>query len=591
MKKYFFLTVFALCLSIFVQAQTPVTTPVTVATTAGNLFNDLKTLVGTYNSSGYERLNPVSDLTVTGTLNAQDFSTLVQFKSSLVKLNLSGVTAIDGGSIPDNAFYNASQGLYFTLLENVILPAFPGLSIGASAFANCPKLASVTFNEGLTEIKDYAFQGCTVLAGVTNPLPASLITLGKGVFKNTALTAFVWSSGLTTIPAETFAQTKLQNFTVPATVVSIGNSAFYYCLLLETVTFAPRSAQLTVVGTAFALTPKLQRLDFPANTVISGSTDNMFQYTTALTEVTGLPAGTPIGRGMFQNSGIQSFTVPAGVSVISADAFNGASKLTSIDLQDVTTINNAAFKNTTVLTAVDLSKITTFNDNEQFSGSGVVSVELPAATLIKQATFKNCKALTSVKLGANVSAIMDEAFYGCSAITALELPKMISTIGNSAFENMTGLRSLTVYRTGNPINFSSVGDRVFNGIDKSLCKLYVPVNRVQAYKDAYLWGDFGDYDNIIGFDPDISGLANTENNAAFTLHGNPVTTEARFSFESAGTGASIVIFGLSGKTVAVQNIASGTTEATVSVSNLPGGVYVARYTDTEGKRAVVKVVK
>ncbi|MBP1676433.1 MAG: hypothetical protein H6Q20_992 [Bacteroidetes bacterium] len=97
---------------------------------------------------------------------------------------------------------------------------------------------------------------------------------------------------------------------------------------------------------------------------------------------------------------------------------------------------------------------------------------------------------------------------------------------------------------------------------------------------------------------EINVTISTANNAPaaesdFALHlqPNPVVNEARFIFTSAGSGASIVISDLSGKTVVAKIIATNSTAETVDVSVLAKGTYIARYTDAAGKQAFVKMIK
>ena len=53
-------------------------------------------------------------------------------------------------------------------------------TIGFSAFEGCTSLSSVTFPEGLTEIRGGAFYGCTSLSSVT--LPEGLTVIGGAAF-------------------------------------------------------------------------------------------------------------------------------------------------------------------------------------------------------------------------------------------------------------------------------------------------------------------------------------------------------------------------------------------------------------------------
>ena len=82
-----------------------------------------------------------------------------------------------------------------------------------------------------------------------------------------------------------------------------------------------------------------------------------------------------------------------------------------------------------------------------------------------------------------------------------------------------------------------------------------------------------------------------ENDFSFSVQPNPVADEARFSFGLAGDGASIVISDLTGKTLAVKTVSANSTAATVSVSGLSNGIYIARYADATGKQATVKMIK
>lgn len=133
-----------------------------------------------------------------------------------------------------------------------------------NTFDSCQSLQRVTFHNGITEIQERAFGYCTNLAG--DPvggyltLPSSLTTLGNGVFQNcTSLLAVDMSkTAVTAIPESLFAQceklsaiTLPQNlqtigewsFTVcpmasialPASVISVGNYAFWQCAKLKQV--------------------------------------------------------------------------------------------------------------------------------------------------------------------------------------------------------------------------------------------------------------------------------------------------------------------------------------------------------------------
>ena len=79
-------------------------------------------------------------------------------------------------------------------------------SIGYYAFEGCSGLTSITIPNSVTSIGDYAFFGCSGLTSIT--IPNSVTSIGER--------AFVRCSSLTSI-------------TIPNSVTSIGEQAFYKC--------------------------------------------------------------------------------------------------------------------------------------------------------------------------------------------------------------------------------------------------------------------------------------------------------------------------------------------------------------------------
>lgn len=89
-------------------------------------------------------------------------------------------------------------------IEEIILPASMR-TIGPIAFAECPELKRIYFNEGLEEIGDGAFLGAELLSEIK--LPESLKTIGPMAF---------WGCGLTSVR-------------IPEATEFIGESCFWEC--------------------------------------------------------------------------------------------------------------------------------------------------------------------------------------------------------------------------------------------------------------------------------------------------------------------------------------------------------------------------
>lgn len=119
-------------------------------------------------------------------------------------------------------------------LEHIVLPR--SLVTIASAFSGCPLKGTLVVPEGVTHIRDYAFQGCAQLEGVI--LPSTLCDVGAAdPFYPNALGAHVFEgceslqtislpAGVTAIPASAFEGAGLEEMIIPATVTSIANRAF-----------------------------------------------------------------------------------------------------------------------------------------------------------------------------------------------------------------------------------------------------------------------------------------------------------------------------------------------------------------------------
>lgn len=130
-------------------------------------------------------------------------------------------------------------------LEHVVLPRT--LVTIASAFCGCPLKGTLVVPEGVTHIRDYAFQGCAELEEIV--LPSTLCdvgstdpyypnALGTHVFEGCAsLKTVKLPAGVTTIPASAFeGAAALQELTIPATIKTIGYRALATTTALTTLT-------------------------------------------------------------------------------------------------------------------------------------------------------------------------------------------------------------------------------------------------------------------------------------------------------------------------------------------------------------------
>ena len=166
----------------------------------------------------------VAKLKVTGTLNSNDFTCMRETMTSLVDVDLSGITNTTGVN-----FYNKSNLLKILLPENLT-------SIENSAFKLCSSLTSISIPNSVTSIGSSAFSYCKSLTSIT--IPNSVTSIGNSTFYYcSSLTSITIPNSVTSIGDEAFEDcSSLTSITIPNSVTSIGNRAFSSCSSLTSIT-------------------------------------------------------------------------------------------------------------------------------------------------------------------------------------------------------------------------------------------------------------------------------------------------------------------------------------------------------------------
>ena len=214
-------------------------------------------------------------------------------------------------------------------------------SIGYAAFRYCSSLTSVTIPNSVTSIGDDAFFGCSSLTSVT--IPNSVTSIGESAFSNcssleninvdpennnySSIDGIVYNKNATNLISCPGAKISV---TIPNSVTSIGNYAFYGCSNLTSVTI-PNT--VTSIGNyAFRECSSLTSVTIP-NSVTSIGLE-AFAYCSSLASVTIPNSVTSIGNYAFYGcSNLTSVTIPNSVTSIGYDAFYGCDNLKSIYMQ------------------------------------------------------------------------------------------------------------------------------------------------------------------------------------------------------------------------------------------------------------------
>ena len=140
--------------------------------------------------------------------------------------------------------------------------------------------------------------------------------------------------------------------------------------------------------------------------------------------------------GSFKDQpGIVGVELPSKYTQLPKEVFANCRNLKSVDLKNVTEINDGAFSDCTSLETIDLSKVTSIGSNA-FNNTNLSSITLSnELTTIDNSTFANCLNLGNVTIPTSVTKIDDYAFANDENITEMSLSDNITFLGIGAFSN------------------------------------------------------------------------------------------------------------------------------------------------------------
>ena len=364
--------------------------------------------------------------------------------------NLLGITIPNSvTSIGDSAFR------YCENITSIVIPDSV-TSIGQSAFSGCWHLESITVESGNTV---YHSAGNCIIETASKTLVAvcqnsvipddgSVTSIGDSAFYGCArLASITIPDSVTSIGDEAFYNTGLASITIPDSVTSIGQSAFSGCRHLESITVESGNAVYHSAGNCI--------IETATKTLIAGCKNSVIPDDGSVTS---------IGRSAFEDcDGLTNITIPDGVTSIGYSAFRWCSSLTGITIPDsVTNIGSYAFDDTAYY-----KNGANWTDGVLYIGNYLIkakSGELPADYTIKAGTkviadyaFSWCRNLTSITLPDSVTSIGVRAFSGCTSLTDITIPDSVTSIGEGAFSGCRNLTSITI-----PCSVTSIGEEAFS---------------------------------------------------------------------------------------------------------------------------------
>ncbi len=388
------------------------------------------------------------------------------YNTETATLTISGTGDMYGYSSNDAVpwYQYCSDMKYVTIGDKVT-------SIGGNAFYDCKGLTSITIPNSVTTIDTWAFSYCTGLTRIT--IPNSVTTIDTWAFLGctglSSLTVNIknkkyYSSGNCIIEKDTNNLILgCKNSIIPYGVTSIGDSAFYGCKGLTSISI-PNS--VTSIGeSAFSYCRDLTSITISNS--LTSIDQHAFSSCEGLKSITIPDSVTIIGSSAFANClSLTSITIPNSVTSIGSYVFYLCSGLTSITIPNsVTSIGNHVFSD-----CKGLSSITVDTKNEKYYSSGNCIIEkdtnklisgckdsvIPyGVTSIDYGAFRGCAGLTSIVIPNSVTGIGNEAFYYCTSLTSITISYGVTSIGYNAFSGCRGLTSIAISNSVTSIDYGA----------------------------------------------------------------------------------------------------------------------------------------
>ena len=195
------------------------------------------------------------------------------------------------------------------------------------------------------------------------------------------------------------------------------------------------------------------KISADGTTVLSVENENVTSFT--------FPAGvTAIGANAFESCKMTGIVLPEGIETIGNYAFASCVNLSAVTLPStLKSIGNYSFEDCTALTAISIPQSVTEIGIEAFAGSGLINIVVPdTVTSLGNMAFSRCASLVTAKLSGMSSSVLRDTFEGCTSLVVLELPEGVKIINGKSFADSTGLMALVL-----PKSLEAINESVFAG--------------------------------------------------------------------------------------------------------------------------------
>ncbi|MFA9392088.1 MAG: leucine-rich repeat protein [Prolixibacteraceae bacterium] len=375
------------------------------------------------------QLSAITNLTISGTIDARDFKTMRDEMPALTDIDLGNVMIVEysgyDGTISEKYSYSANE------IPRCALNPF-------DANLHNTRLKSIILPPSITSIDDYAFMGCKNLT--IEEIPLSVTSIGDNVF------------------SECNGSTALK---ISASITFIGDWAFQ--CFNGSINVDENNPNYSSISGILFNKNQTELLQCPVS--INGN------YT--------IPSSvTTIGRYAFDHcTGLTDIIIPSPVVSIKEGAFRNCTGLTSLKIPStVTSIGLRPFSYCSGMLNID-------DKNPNYSAIDGVFFNKSQTELISCPVWKS----GTYTIPSTVTKVSDEAFYHCDNISTIIIPSEVKSIGTFSF-NCVGLGSLYVYPVS-PVDLSQASF-TFNEFTTTICNLYVPYGTKSIYSTSNQWQNF-----------------------------------------------------------------------------------------------------